>query len=185
MLEEIPTGAETPLDRASCLTDGINKCRENKYDVVFLDLGLPESLGIETLSSFLKEASDLPVIVLTAQDDLDLGVESIKRGAQDYIVKGDMTPALLEKVIRYAIERKRSIVQLEHRNSEIQKALHEREVLLKEIHHRVKNNMQIISSLLSLQANSTEDKTVKTALAESQLRVRSMAMVHERLYKSN
>lgn len=67
----------------------------------------------------------------------------------------------------------------------IEHTLNEKETLLKEIHHRVKNNLQVVSSLLSLQGNSMANKEAKEALLDGQSRVRSMALVHQRLYETD
>lgn len=76
------------------------------------------------------------------------------------------------------------LIQRKRSQEEIHKSLEEKDVLLKEVHHRVKNNLQIISSLLRLQFGHTEDAALASVLKESQNRIRSMALIHERLYRS-
>ena len=75
--------------------------------------------------------------------------------------------------------------QIEHQKRIIEKSLVEKETLLKEIHHRVKNNLQLISGILELQAISTDDHNVKDVMEEGQNRIRSIALLHQQLYQSD
>ena len=76
------------------------------FDVVLADLGVPDSSGIQTLGALTEAAPSLPVVVLTGNDDDAVALEALKRGAQDYLVKGMGDAFILSRVVRYAIERK-------------------------------------------------------------------------------
>ena len=89
-----------------------------------------------------------------------------------------------DNVISFILIIASDITELKQYENEIQESLHEKEILLQEIHHRVKNNMQIISSLLSIQTRYVDDEESINVLKESQNRVKSLAMIHEKLYKS-
>ena len=104
------------------LATGIERAKAGGVDATLLDLSLPDSALTETLDRFLAEAPDMPVVVLTTLDDLDMAIEAVKRGAQDNLVKAQMTPDLLTRSLGYAIERKRAQLQLERYAGELERS---------------------------------------------------------------
>ena len=106
------------------LADALQCLREAPFDLVLLDLSLPDSDGIETLLRLQAAASTLPVVIMTDLNDEAMAVEAMRRGAQDYLVKGDGDSRVVVRAIRQAIERKRIDVQLQHQR-ERQAVLHE------------------------------------------------------------
>lgn len=79
----------------------------------------------------------------------------------------------------------RNLTEIRKKEEQIKKSLKEKEVLLTEIHHRAKNNMQIISSLLNLQAKNIKEQDIKQKFDQCRTRIKAMSLVHERLYQSN
>jgi PAS domain S-box-containing protein/putative nucleotidyltransferase with HDIG domain len=103
-LSEVAT-TRVALECADRLSAGMERLRAAPPDVLLLDLGLPESQGLDSLSRVLGEAPGTPVIVITGLDDEELGYQAVAQGAQDYLVKGRLNGALLVRSMRYAVER--------------------------------------------------------------------------------
>ncbi|MFI5211997.1 MAG: sensor histidine kinase [Ignavibacteria bacterium] len=109
-----------------------------------------------------------------------------KKDGTHYWEKIKITPVVDHNdIITNFIAIKDDITENKMHDEQLKKALKEKEIMLKEIHHRVKNNLQIVISLLNLQASSVEDPKLKSQLIISQNRVRSMALIHQLLYRSH
>lgn len=100
------------LTHAETLTDALAHAEHARFDVVLLDLGLPDGNGIDTFRRFRLVAPDTPVLVLTGLSDISVGLVAIQEGAQDYLLKREIQAALLSRAIRYAIERNRASAEL-------------------------------------------------------------------------
>ena len=87
------------------LSEAIDRARANEYGVALLDLGLPDSQAVETFVKLHAAVKNLPVVVLTGLDDEATGTKAVQLGAQDYIVKRDISGIVLSRSIRYALER--------------------------------------------------------------------------------
>ncbi|HEX2054918.1 MAG TPA: PAS domain S-box protein, partial [Nitrospiraceae bacterium] len=110
----------THVDR---LADGISCLQKGGIDVVLLDLSLPDSYGFETLNRMHAEAAGIPIVVLTGIEDEALGLQLIQHGAQDYLVKGQVTAPLLQRSLRYAVERARMANELREKTTLLQSVL--------------------------------------------------------------
>ncbi len=87
------------------------------FDVILLDLSLPDSSGIDTFVRTGAQAQNVPIVVLTGLYDTELAILAVQKGAQDYLVKGQVNSEIVVRAIRYAIERNRAEVHIKHLNS--------------------------------------------------------------------
>lgn len=165
-------------------------------DVVLMDIKMPGMNGLVAAEK-IQQQCPTPIVVLTAYQSNDLLEQANRAGVGAYLSKPP-NPRELHRTVTMAISRFQDMQALralnikleaeiaEHQRAEreLRQALREKEVLLKEVHHRVKNNLQMISSLLYFQVQNEEDQRVFDLLQNSRDRIRSIAMVHEQIYQS-
>ena len=94
------------------LAESLKTLSNKKFDAVLVDLGLPDSQGMNTFQEILHANPKSPIIIITGNNDEDMGLEAIKNGAQNYMVKNQINPTLLIRTIKYAIEIKRKNIEL-------------------------------------------------------------------------
>jgi diguanylate cyclase (GGDEF)-like protein/PAS domain S-box-containing protein len=100
------------METVGTLADALAAVRTGRVDAILLDLNLPDSLGATTFLRLQPKATTIPVIVLVAEQDEDLGKQVVERGALDYLTKGHVTAQLVDKVLRYATERTHTLKAL-------------------------------------------------------------------------
>ncbi len=103
------------------LQEAIETQQKNRYDLIILDLSLPDSCGLETFASLHCNANGTPIVVMSAIDDESLALKAVHLGAQDYLVKGQVESALLLRAIHYAIERASADSRIKELNDSLSK----------------------------------------------------------------
>lgn len=174
--------------------EGLARLAAERFDVVALDHYMPGQDGITTLRAIRALEAAPPVVYVTGAQDGRLAVAALKAGAADYVVKEVQADfiELLRAAFAAAVEQVRMRRAHEAAEAEIRAARDrfealaaERALLLREMNHRVGNSLQIIVSLLNVQAGATEESRVKEALNSARNRVSAVAQVHRRLYTSD
>ncbi len=177
------------MEQSPRLSSGLALLSRAPFDVVLLDLGLPDSQGIETLVKTKNQAPHIPIVIMTGLTDESLGISAVREGAQDYLVKGQVDSNLLARTLRYAIERKRAELALEEYQERLRSLASqvslaeesERRRIATDVHDRMSQTLALctmrLSALLKSTSSPEPDGTLKEiydALQELAAETRSL-----------
>jgi two-component sensor histidine kinase len=197
LLTEIFSAKGYSVRQASSGRLALRSLKVKTPDLILLDINMPEMDGYE-LCRHLKadeRTHAVPVIFLSALDEATDKLKGFDAGGVDYITKPFEPAEVIVRIethirLRELTEHLEQKVQeatqeLSAANQQLLDAIAAKEVLLREVHHRVKNNLQIVSSLLNLQSDAIVDDQSRKLFQESGNRITAMAIIHELLYETN
>ena len=179
--------------------EALQRLMDEDFAVILLDVNMPDMDGFETASLIHQHPrfEKTPIVFVTGAQPTTLDrLKGYRVGAVDY-VEVPVVPEILRSKVAVFVDLNRKRRDLQRLNDALQAEIaqrrnaeeavrhsREKEVLLQEIHHRVKNNLQIITSLLRMQSRAVQDPAFSEALRECQNRVASMALIHDKLYRA-
>lgn len=176
--------------------EGLDQFLVERPDVVLCDLSMPGLGGLEVLAEVKRRSPLTPFVVFSGTSDIAQAVEALRQGAWDYLLKPlpglELLPPLLHRMKERAIllrEKELAQSRLEEqvrvRTAQLVRQLREKDLLLAEVHHRVKNNLQIILVLLGLQHDHSDSEAVKAALSATCDRIHALALVQEEMHDAD
>lgn len=157
------------------------------FDLAAIDHTMPGKDGLAMLREIVALPQHPPVVFVTGTDNPQIAIEALTSGAIDFVIKtiGNEFLDLLAGRLRQALER----VALEQAKlaaeAELRNANERLELLVREVHHRVSNSLQMVASFVSMQANQTRDAAACEALADTQSRIQAVGKVHQNLYTTS
>jgi signal transduction histidine kinase len=172
------------LTHVQQLSEAVAKLVESSFDAILLDLSLPDSQGLETLESVLSVEPAPPVIVLTGLKDENTGIKAVRKGAQDYLVKGQTSSYLLVRAINYSIERKRIQEELRKARDELEMRVKERTVELEKAVEELRDEiLRRIEAERKIRADQKQLRslTAELVLAEERERHAAAMALHDSL----
>ncbi len=155
------------------LEEAIKQLQEHQFNVILLDLNLPDSQGIETVISINQQAPYTPIVVLTVINSQELGIEAVREKAQDYLIKEQVSTAFLVRSIYYAIERKHSEVEILSEKQQLEQRI--------AIQTEQLNQLQQELKYLTHQRQNIEEELLYNASHDSLTNLQNRAWFLERL----
>ncbi|OYX33626.1 MAG: two-component system sensor histidine kinase/response regulator [Caulobacterales bacterium 32-69-10] len=174
--------------------EGVERARGGGFDVIAIDHYMPGQLGLDTLAQLKALPDPAPVVYVTGSDEIAIAVAALKAGAADYVIKSAAED--FSTLLASALEQALSQVSLRRGKEEAEQALRaanerleaivsRQAVLLREVNHRVANSLQLVASLVHLQASALTDAKAIHALRATEARIGAIMQVHRRLYTSD
>lgn len=169
LIQEMLTEARSvtfDLKYADRLQAALEHLGESRVDVVLSDLGLPDSQGLETLTKIYAQVPEIPIVLLTSLDNEIVAIQAVNKGAQDYLIKGQVDTNLLVRTIRYAIERK----QAEERERQLQLQLNLSNrlaslgLMVEGIAHEINNPLVTVVGFAEMLMQSDVSENVREAV---------------------
>ena len=167
--------------------EGIAMVEAERFDLVAVDHYMPGLDGLATLETLRALPDCPPIVYVTGSEESRIAVAALKSGADDYVVKavGEDFFDLLASSFEQVLERAQMREGRERAEAELRVSNARLEALLKEVNHRVANNLQMVMSFIALQSKTISDTKAREALQQTQQRIATIAHVNRRLYTSN
>ena len=140
MLKDVPS-FDFEFEHVERLDKGLEYLKNDKFDVLLLDLNLPDSFGIDTFIKAYNSAPHVPIVILSGAADEEAAIDAVHEGAQDYLMKGEVDGKLLARSIFYAIERKRTEEELIKHRDHLEELVEKRTLGLKEVNKQLRKEV--------------------------------------------
>jgi DNA-binding response OmpR family regulator len=181
MFKDIKT-TKYEVSWAKRLDEGLKLLDDDSFDVLLLDLSLPDSIGLETFERAHEYEPELPIVILSGLDDEEVAVRAVREGAQDYLMKGEVSARLLSRAISYAIERHNAEKELIESRNDLISLINNYTTELKE--RGVKEAEDMHKSLETKIANFEELKSSNIDVKAAKDGAGNIQLFNERVPKS-
>jgi two-component sensor histidine kinase/CheY-like chemotaxis protein len=163
---------------------GMARLQDEQFDLVAVDHSMPGKSGLQMLAEIIALPDHPPVVFVTGNDDTSVAVEALRAGALDFVVKtvGDSFFEVLDGRFRQALSRDKLERDKRAAEADLRIANERLELLVREVHHRVSNSLQMVLSFVAMQGKQSREPAVREALEEIQNRIKAISKVHQRLY---